>query len=371
MKTRTIKSTLATVTLSAALPAIAAAQTLPTYHVTELTPPAGATCAATAMNDAGVVAGSCVSVSGGANTYGATVWRNGVPTTYGVLPGGTYAQPTALNSLGVAVGDADANGSARPQAFETIANGLLNIDPISGGNARAIGILDNGTVFGNLTKSLSGNTASWDIVMWTADPGHPGRFKQSFLPHYAGGISKYNGVYGLQSNKVGQVVGWVTTSVIGQLGGFWNNDAAHTLVALQPVAGGYHSLAWAVNDLGQAAGESSTFDMGEHAVLWDNDAAHTPIDLGVLPGDTLSMATGINTSGQVIGISVGGTFPQLTGQRSFLYQGGAMAELSTLIDPADGFWTITWATAINNAGQILAGATSNGRQATIVLTPVQ
>ena len=79
-------------TLSAALPAIAAAQTLPTYHVTELLPPAGATCAITAINDAGAVAGSCVSVSGGANTYGATVWRNGLPAAYGVFGGGTYAQ---------------------------------------------------------------------------------------------------------------------------------------------------------------------------------------------------------------------------------------------------------------------------------------
>jgi probable HAF family extracellular repeat protein len=371
METRKTLSTLAMLTLSAALPAIAAAQTLPTYHVTELVPPAGATCAVTAINDAGAVAGSCVPVGNAVNSYGVTVWRNGVPTTYGVLPGGSYAQPTAISTLGTVVGDADANGSVKPQAFMTTANGLLNIDPINGGNARAIGVLDNGVVFGNLTKSLSGNTASWNVMMWTPDPGHPGRYRENALPKLAGGDPKFTGVYALQSNKAGQVVGWVTNTVIGQLGGFWNNDAAHTVTALQPIAGGYHSIAWAINDLGMAAGESNAPGVWTHAAMWLNDAAHTPVDLGALPGDTVSTAQGINNAGQVIGVSAGGDQFPFTGQRAFLYQDGAMAQLDTLIDPADGFWTIASTVAINNAGQILVGATSNGRQAMLVLTPVQ
>jgi probable HAF family extracellular repeat protein len=370
MQTRNTLSTFAMLIVSAAVPAIAAAQTLPTYHVTELVPPSGATCAATAINDAGVAAGSCVPASAGANTYGATVWRNGVPTTYGVLSGGTYAQPTAINSLGTLVGDADANGSARPQAVLSTRSGLLNIDPINGGNARAIGVLDNGVVFGNMTKSLSGNTASWNVIMWTPDSGHPDRYKSTALPKLAGGDPKTTGVFALQANKAGQIVGWVTNTEIGQLGGFWNNDATHSVVALQPIPGGSHSIAWAVNDLGVAVGESNSPAAWDHAVMWMNDAAHTPVDLGALPGDTASMAQGVNNAGQVIGVSLSGPAPQFTGQRTFLYQNGVMEDLSALIDPADGFWTITAASAINNAGQIVATAKAgDGRIVPVVLTP--
>jgi probable HAF family extracellular repeat protein len=354
MSIRQTVSALALITLS--WPGLAAAQALPTFRVTELTSPAGASCAATALNDAGVVAGSCEIGSG------LVVWRNGQPTKVGLLAGGTYANPTAINTLGVVVGDADANFSPRTQAFVSAATGVANIDPNNGGNSRSIGIMDNGVIFGDMTKSLSGNTSSWDVVMWTPDSGHAGRYKSTLLPHYPGGVSKFNGVFGTQANKVGQVAGWVTTSIIGQLGALWNNDAAHTVVTLPPLAGGNHSIAWALNDLGQAAGESNTLTTAEEAVLWQNDAAHTVIGLGILPGETESLALGVNNAAQIIGLS---------GQRAFFYQNGTMADLSSLVDPLDGFWSINGVFAINNAGQILAMGTQNGRQAAILLTPIQ
>jgi probable HAF family extracellular repeat protein len=367
----TLRSTFRTVaafTLTTALPALAAAQTLPTYHVTELPSPAGLACVATTINDAGVAGGTCA--TNGAANYGAIVWTNGQPSMLGLLPGGNYAGVTAINSLGVAVGDATWLGSPRPQAFVSTASGLLNFDPNNGGNSHAIGIMDNGVIFGNMTKSLSGNTASWNIVMWTPDPGHPGRYKENFLPKLQGGDPKFVGVFSWQSNRVGQVVGWVTNTDIGQLGGFWNNDAAHTVVALQALAGGNHSLAWAINDLGQAAGESNAPDFMEHATMWLNDAAHTPVDLGMLPGDTYASAQGINSSGQVIGFSLAGVFPTWSAPRAFLWQNGQMQELATLIDPADGFWTIDAVYHINNAGQIIATGTTNGRSASVLLTPI-
>ena len=203
-----------------------------------------------------------------------------------------------------------------------------------------------------------------------AGKGHPGRYKENSLPKLAGGDPKFVGVYALQSNKAGQVVGWVTNTTIGQLGGFWNNDAAHTVTGLQPIPGGYRSIAWAINDLGMATGESDAPGAWDHAVMWLNDAAHTPVDLGTLPGDTVSMAQGINNAGQVVGISATGIQFPFTGQRAFFYQSGAMAELATLIDPADGFWTIDGVIGINNAGQIIANARTNGRVAMVLLTPV-
>jgi uncharacterized membrane protein len=90
--------------------------------------------------------------------------------------------------------------------------------------------------------------------MWTPDSGHAGRYKSTLLPHRPGGVSKVNGVFGTQANKIGRVAGWVTTSIIGQLGALWNNDAAHAVV-----------------------------------------------DLGILPGETVSVARGVNHAGQVVG----------------------------------------------------------------------
>jgi probable HAF family extracellular repeat protein len=346
-----------------ALPSLSGAQPLPTYHVTELPSPPERGCAVTALNDAGVAAGSC-------SAGGGVIWRDGNLVSLGLLSGGTYTQPTAINSAGVVVGDADANLRPRPQAFVTTAAGLVNIDPTNGGNARAIGVMDNGFVFGNLTKSLSGNTSSWNVMLWTPDSGHPGRYRENALPKLPGGDPKYVGVSATQSNKVGQVVGWVTNTVIGQLGGFWNNDAGHTVAALPPLPGGNHSIAWAVNDLGQAAGESNSPDSIIRAVLWQNDAAHTPVDVGMLPGDTASLAHGVNNLGQVVGISLTGTYPTFSGQRAFLWQNGAIQDLASLVDPADGLWTVDSVVAINNAGQIVAIGTMNGRWASILLTPI-
>ena len=351
-----------------------AAAAQPTYHVTELPSAPGALCIGTAINDAGAVAGSCSSADGVAATAankGIVIWRNGVPTVLGALAGASDFAANALNATGVVVGSSDAASNPRPQAVMSTARGFLNIDPVNGGNARAIGIMDNGVIFGNLTKSLSGNTASWQVMMWTQDKGHPDRYRETSFPKLIQGDSKFAGIYALGSNKAGQVVGWVTNQVIGQRGAFWNNDSAHSIVALDPLPGGWHSIAWGVNDLGVAVGESNGPTYVTRATLWQNDATHTAIDLGALPGDNESTAMFGNSAGQVIGFSATGSFPTFDATRAFLWQNGQMFELSTLIDPADGAWTITGLFGMNNGGQILAIGTLGGRFASIVLTPAQ
>ena len=350
------KRTLVTLIAMTALSATAGAQT---FRVTDLRQVLSG-CVGKAINDRGVVAATCPD--------GVVTWNAGAITRFGKLTGGNSADATAINSLGTVVGDGD-TGNFRPNPFITVNGRLLDVDPISGGNARAVGVMDNGVVFGNLTKSLSGNTASWNVVMWTVDPGHPDRYRENILPKYPGGDAKLNGVYATASNKVGQAVGWVTTTLIGQLGGLWNNDAAHSVVALAALDGGNHSIAWGMNDLGQAVGESNTLQTTMRAVMWQNDAAHTVVDLGTLPGDTVSQAQYINSAGQILGFSQ----PDMSNgpSRIFFYQNGAMSDLSTLIDPLDGFWTISGVYGINNAGQIIAMGSSGGVSGPVVLTPAQ
>jgi len=288
----------------------------------------------------------------------------------GALAGANGFSANALNSSGVIVGSSDTGSSPRPQAVVSTARGFLNIDEVNGGNARAFGIMDNGVIFGNLTKSLSGNTASWQVMMWTQDKGHPDRYRETSFPRLVASDPKTAGIFALASNKGGQVVGWVTNEVIGQRGAFWNNDAAHSLTVLAPLPGGSHSIAWAVNDLGQSVGESNGPTYTTRATLWQNDAAHTATDLGALPGDNESTAMFVNSAGQVIGFSDTGSLPAFDASRAFLWQNGELYELSSLIDPADGAWTITGLFAMNNAGQIVAIGNSGGRIASFVLTPI-
>ena len=353
-------TSLALVALFAAAPV--AAQT-PVYRVTDVSAgPAGTSCVATAINDAGLTAGSCVQASTSALT--AATWNNGRLNDLGLLPGGHYAAATAINSFGVTVGDADA-GDWQPRPFVTFRGSLLNIDTSGGANMRAIGIMDNGIIFGNYAKGLSGNTSAWNPVYYVEESSKPGRYRRFELPRVAGGDSKTNGAYATASNKLGQVAGWVQNSLFGQRGAFWNNNSGHSVVVLETLAGSSQSVAWGINDLGQAVGGSWIPFVGDRAVMWDNDPAHTPIDLGVLPGDVSSTAVAANAAGQVVGISVSPT----NERRAFLAQQGAMLDLASLIAPEDGAWTVTYAFAINNAGQILAMGINNGRAASILLTP--
>lgn len=353
---------LALAVLAAALPVIATAQ-MPTYRVTNLSDLGAAAglsnCYARSLNDAGTVVGEC---SDTATTQTAVAWRNGTVARLGRLASGQWANATAVSSLGVVVGDADP-GNGRPNPFVTFNGKLIDVDSISGGNARAIGITDSGVIFGSLVKGFDGNP--WNAMMWTVDSGHPDRYRETFLPKPAGSDPKTTSTYLNDSNKLGQATGYVA-GTNGQFGAFWNSDPAHSIVVLQPLPGGWTSIAQGMNDLGQTVGMSYDGSvLQQTAVLWQNDAAHSVISLGTLPGDTMSMANDINTAGQVIGVSYVGSV-----QRSFFWQNGTMADLSTLIDPADGSWTIAQTLAINNAGQIVAYGSRNGVTSAILLTPI-
>jgi len=353
-------SVVASMTGAALVVAAHAAAQTPIYRVTDLNAATGTSCVATAINDSGQTAGSCAA----APTLRAANWKDNRVKDLGVLPNGHYAAATAINSFGVTVGDGDA-GDWQPRPFVTFRGTLLNIDPSGGANMRAVGIMDNGIVFGNYAKGLSGNTSSWTPVYYVQEPSKPDRYRRYELPRVAGGDAKSNGAYLTASNKLGQAAGWVQTSLIGQRAAFWSNDAQHSVVVLETLAGSTQAVAWSINDRGQAVGGSWIPIVGDRAVLWDNDAAHTPIDLGVLPGDVSSTALGANAAGQVIGVSVSPTKES----RAFVTQQGVMLDLASLIAPEDGVWAVTYAFAINNSGQILAIGINNGRAASILLTP--
>lgn len=333
----------------------------PLYSITDLGALSSTnSCTAFGINDQAAVVGLCT----GAGSFNETafVWRNGVMTSLGKLPKGNYSAAWAINQAGVAVGEGDA-GDFRPDPTLYRDGKVINVDA-SGGNARAIYINDAGVIVGDFSKGF-GNVSSWSAVIWTERASQPGRFDRVELAPYPGGDSKSRYGYALGANQGVQVVGYVQNSLFGQKGAFWNNDAHHTLALLEPPAGHWTSLAFAVNDLGQAVGQSHP-PFRTRAVLWLDDAAHTPVELGALPNDVDSTAAGINNAGQIIGTSTSADGVS----RPFLYQNGQMADLNSLLDASGVDWVISYATAINNLGQIVGSGLYQGQPRTFLMTPV-
>jgi probable HAF family extracellular repeat protein len=354
---RTIANALSALLL-ASLPA--AAQT---YHVVRLaTPPGTAFCTPTSINASGDVAGTCATDASQDSTV-AVRWHDGVATVLGTLTGGRYSSATAINSSGTIVGDGD-TGDFQPTAFVAGGSRLPGARPIGCSSIHAVGITDGGAIFGNVTRGRCGHSNSYPAV-WTRDSRQNHRYREVVLPKLAGGDPRSADAVVTASSSRGEVVGWASNSEIGRRAALWSGEPSHAIVALAPLAEGAESIAWGVNDLGQAVGHSGTLDSSAHAVLWQNDAAHTPVDLGTLPGDSGSLAFAANTAGAVIGLSGTGSVT-----RAFLYQNNAMRELASLIDPADGIWTVDRPYAINNAGQIVGTGSNHGQSFAIVLSPI-
>jgi MYXO-CTERM domain-containing protein len=88
-------------------------------------------------------------------------------------------------------------------------------------------------------------------------------------------------------------------------------------------------------------------------------------DLGTLGGDG-GFAQAINDYGQVVGQSE--TARNVA--EAFLYSGGVMVSLNSLLPPNSG-WFIQDANDINDCGQIVGdGINPNGEQDAYLLTPV-
>lgn len=353
---RALGGALAAAFALAALPAAAA-----TYTITPLP---GAGCAPSYINDMSVVAGACNGT--------AVLWTANGVETLGRLAGGTFSNATAVNNRGVAAGDGD-TGNGRPQSWVETPNGLLNIFPNNGGNTRALFIGDNGFIGGYYTKSLSGNTSSWHGAVWTPDPKDPRKYIEKDLPVLPGGVDKkFSSSIPMGFNQSGQAAGWATNDQIGQHAAFWNNDAANTIVDLGTLPGDWSSIAWGVNDLGQAVGESHP-PFGSIPVLWNNDAAHSATALPFPAGDNYGAAQSINKLGHVLGFTAyatPGTW-NTTGSHVVIWRDGGVFDLASLLDPASGAgWTITYAAALNNLGQIVGLGFLNGQLTPFVMTPV-
>lgn len=169
-----------------------------------------------------------------------------------------------------------------------------------------------------------------------------------FLPGFT--LSWANGI-----NSSGQIVGY-SQDASGTNEAFLYSGGVMTGLGTLP---GYSdSVATAINDSGQIVGYVTDRSTGNsQAFLYSNG---TMTGLGALSGDSRSQAQAINNRGQIVGYSSGPS-----GARAFVYSGGQMYDLDSLMVNLPQSVSVVSASGINDSGQIIA----NGRS-TYTLAPL-
>ncbi len=165
----------------------------------------------------------------------------------------------------------------------------------------------------------------------------------------------YSEAFGI--NNLAQVVGMSNTTRGNWHAFSWSKSAGMKDLGTLNIGRSTSATANAVNNLGQIVGTSSCGSESScaHAVLWSSSGMQ---DLGTLPGSSVSGANGINNKGQVVGVS---------GHAFIWTQTAGMQDLNNLIDATSG-WTLLFAYAINDAGQITGSGLIKGQSHAFLLT---
>lgn len=311
---------------------------------------------------------------------GASAAPNYVATPLGSLVDHPNSVGHGINGLGEVVGHAYASASAvlASRAFVHTRGTMRELPSLGGPRNVALAINDRGQVAGwstgppNLVRAVLWTQG--DIVELGVLPGGTESWAYAI-----NASSTITGTSGIDPRGVPPARAFVWTAGVMQFVGS---------------PGGVNSMGRGINDHGSVVG-AATLGSDEHAVMWSSGVM---LDLGTLGGQR-SGATAVNASGQVTGYSetsapswrhafiydrgmmrdlgtLGGGYSEglaindlgeIVGwsdvpsdQHAFLYSEGRMHDLNALVvsglPPGK---TLKWATAINNAGQIVANDCSH------------
>jgi probable HAF family extracellular repeat protein len=377
------------------LAALAIAQPLPRYTVTDLGTLGGAGTNSNAfeLNNAGWVSGSANLVSNGPQH--AFLWyAGGKLKDLGTLDGAACPtcnsaangpNPSGQAAIASETSTMDPNGEdfcgygTNRQCLGAIwKNGALtSLSTLPGGNnatavylnnpGQVIGIAENGTSDPTCAALTPFQAIRFEAVMWGAN----GQIQElAPLPGDTVGFTQ-----GMNDN--GQVVGTSglcsNTSPVGQnIGGahavLWDTNGSPTdLGHLPGVPPGAYNVATAINNAGEVVGPAAAADGTIHAFLWTKATGMQ--DYGTLPGAVATLppySRAINNNGQMVGVSIDGT---TFNERAVIWQGKVPVDLNTLI-PANSGWLLNCAQSLDDAGVIVGFGTINGAVHAFVATPV-
>ncbi len=354
----------------------------PQYSIQDLgTLPNLPACNGTALSQSGDVVGYCTATAGqnlliNDPATHVFLYSKGAMTDLNITSPATGVFPTGVNDAHTVVGGTiqvnttSLTASALPFIYQ---NGAVQSTSGPIENTLPLAVNDAGQMVA--TSLQVGGSSGFNFFVQSQaflDPLSGGAVTQLAAPA-SGGSGAAFGI-----NSSGEIAGASVAqnaSVVMPL--LWTNATPKAL----PLLSGYsNAIATAVNDSGVAAGLAFTINFTmltangtAHAVLFNNGAVS---DLGVLSGDASSAAMGINNSGTVVGFS--NSQPpsfalQLAGLiaspaskfRAFVYSGGTMYNLTNQLVNGSG-WKLSFATQINNAGQIVGTGLFTGSDGTAV-----
>lgn len=330
------------------------------YTVTAIPATAGTNSPSpTGINNQGVVVGVVFSTDQtGATVIDAFTSQNSRTTLLNRVGARSYAD--AINAAGVIAGSSVSVDGQLSQAVKW-ENEIGVFLKSSGGASSAYSINDTGDLAGGATITVNG--AAWThAVKWSGDA-------VTDLGTLGGDSSEASSI-----NASGQIVG--ASGIKPGGGSLLLDGGAHAFLWTAGVMtdlgtlGGDSSSANALNDKGQVVGWSGAtagggaigFDPSARAAVWDSGQT---VNLGTLEGGRVSSASAINLSGVIVGYAIDAR----NEQRAVVWQNGAIADLNTLI-PADSGQTLIAAYDVNDAGHIVCGAkAADGAFTGVVLSP--
>lgn len=189
-----------------------------------------------------------------------------------------------------------------------------------------------------------------------------------------GSFGGYSGAMAI--NFSGEIAGFASDAASGYAHAFVFRDGA--MREVNPFGGpNNESYARGINDRGAVVGDAlvATGDHF-HGFIFSDD---TITDIGTLESGHESAAFAINDHDQVIGIATQRREEPCSDSptglcintvwQGFLYEDGVITALNSLIPPDSG-WDLTWATDINERGQITGYGLRDGRFRAFLMTVI-
>ena len=295
-----------------------------------------------AINNSGQVVGHSSMSDGSTHAF---LYCNGEIIDLGTLPGDICSSAWGINDNGQVVGHSyGTNGINYCHAFLYCNGTMTDLGTLGGSRSTAYGINNNGQVVGESTVAL--NNYQGHAFLYSDET-------MIDLGTLGGTISCASAI-----NDNALVVGISYTSEGNPHAFLYNNSVMTDLCTL---SGDNKSDAYGINNIGQIVGISYAGSL-TNSFLYTSG---TMINLGNLLGYNSIRAVAINNNGQIVGFS---SISDLS-PHGFLYSGGSMVDLETLV-VSDSDWSFLKPAGINDRGQIVGTGTHNGVVRAFLMTPV-